>query len=100
MEAIQCGTPVLASRVPGNVGMLGPQYGGFFPHDDGQALAGFLHRCRIDQADPDGLLARLAGQCALRASLFAPETERAALHQLIEELLAIPAATTREEPAS
>ncbi len=100
MEAIQCGTPVLASRVPGNVGMLGAQYTGFFTHDDGQALADLLHHCRLEQNQPDGLLARLAGQCALRAPLFAPEAERAALHQLIEELLANSAAPTREETAS
>lgn len=100
MEAVQSGTPVLTSRVPGNVGMLGPQYSGFFPHDDAQALADLLHRCRIDQADPQGLLAHLAGQCALRAPLFAPAAERAALQQLMEELLATPAEPTHEKAAS
>jgi putative glycosyltransferase (TIGR04348 family) len=86
MEAIRCGTPVLASRVPGNVGMLGADYEGFFPHDDGQALAHLLLRCRQEQDDPAGLSARLAAQCALRAPLFEPEAERAALLQLVGTL--------------
>jgi putative glycosyltransferase (TIGR04348 family) len=88
MEAVRCGTPVLASRVGGNVGMLGADYEGYFPHDDAQSLARLLARCRDEQADPDGLPARLARQCALRAPLFDPETERAALLQLIDELTA------------
>lgn len=88
MEAIRCGTPVLASRVPGNVGMLGPDYEGYFPHDDPQALADLILRCRREQADPEGLPARLAAQCALRAPLFEPEAERAALLRLIGDLTA------------
>ncbi len=88
MEAIRCGTPVLASRVPGNVGMLGPDYEGYFPHDDPLALADLILRCRREQADPQGLPARLAAQCALRAPLFEPEAERAALLRLLGELTA------------
>lgn len=88
MEAIRCGTPVLASRVPGNVGMLGADYEGYFPHDDGQALAHLVLRCRQEQDDPVGLLARLAAQCAVRKPLFEPEAERTALLHLIDELTA------------
>ncbi len=90
MEAIRSGTPVLASRVGGNVGMLGADYEGYFPHDDGAALARLLARCRDEQADPDGLPARLARQCALRAPLFEPEAERAALMRLMGELTQAP----------
>lgn len=86
MEAIRSGTPVLASRVPGNVGLLGADYAGYFPHDNAQALADLLLRARQEQAAPEGLLARLAGQCALRAPLFEPEAERAALLRLMAEL--------------
>ena len=32
MEAVRSGTPVLASRVAGNVGMLGADYEGYFEH--------------------------------------------------------------------
>ncbi len=86
LEAVRAGTPVLASRVGGNVGMLGSDYAGYFPHDDAARLAALLRECRDTQAAPDGLLARLRGQCALRAPLFDPETERAALLQLLQEL--------------
>ena len=34
VEAVTSGTPVLASRVPGNVGMLGREYRGYFPLGD------------------------------------------------------------------
>ena len=39
MEAVQSGTPVLASRIDGNIGMLGEPYGGYFDHGDDAALA-------------------------------------------------------------
>ena len=93
MEAVRCGTPVLASRVPGNVGMLGAGYGGYFPHGDAAALATLLADCRASQKAENpraGLLARLGGECALRAPLFDPATERAALLQLLQELESAP----------
>lgn len=89
MEAVRCGTPVLASRVPGNVGMLGADYAGYFPPGDPAALARLLAACREGQAAQDpaaGLLARLAAQCELRAPLFDASTERAALETLLQEL--------------
>jgi len=87
MEAALSGTPVLASRVPGNVGMLGEGYAGYFPPGDAQALADGLRRCRADIGAPDGVLARLQAQCAQRAALFEPAAERAALRAVIDELL-------------
>lgn len=93
LEAVRCGTPVLASRVPGNVGMLGPDYGGYFPVGDAAALAALLAACRAGQQAPnpqDGLLARLAAQCSLRAPLFDTGAERAALLSLLQELEASP----------
>lgn len=87
MEAVRCGTPVLASRVPGNVGMLGIGYEGYFPAGDGRALAELLLACRATQQDPaQGLLARLGAQCALRAPLFDAAAERTALLSLLDEL--------------
>ena len=92
MEAVRSGTPVLASSIPGNVGMLGADYAGYFPHGDAAALAALLLKCRQGQqaaADtpPPALMARLGAQCALRAPLFAPEAERSALLRLIAELM-------------
>lgn len=91
MEAVRSGTPVLASRIPGNVGMLGPDYEGYFEHGDAPALAALLERCREDQTRPANapappLLERLRAQCSLRAPLFSPEVERGALLQLLQEL--------------
>ena len=41
-EALRIGVPVLASRIPGNVGLLGERYGGYFPVGDARALARLL----------------------------------------------------------
>ena len=93
LEAVRCGTPVLASRVPGNVGMLGGDYAGYFPHGDAQALAGLLLQFRLAQQGQDPSPAwpgRLAAQCALRAPLFDADTERAALKSLLQELETAP----------
>ncbi|APR05553.1 putative glycosyltransferase, TIGR04348 family [Thauera chlorobenzoica] len=88
MEAVASGTPVLASRIDGNVGMLGADYAGYFPWGDAEALATLLLRCRESVAgEGGGLMAQLAAQCRQRAPLFAPERERAALHRLLGALL-------------
>lgn len=83
MEAVAGGTPVLASRIDGNVGMLGDDYAGYFPCGDAAALAALLLRCRDDA----GFLPGLMAQCRLRAPLFDPAAERAALRRLAEDLL-------------
>lgn len=93
MEAVRCGTPVLASRVPGNVGMLGPDYGGYFDAGDAAVLARLLRTCRDTLAaenPADRLLASLGAQCALRAPLFDANHERRALLNLLEELESAP----------
>jgi putative glycosyltransferase (TIGR04348 family) len=89
LEAVCQGTPVLASRVPGNVGMLGRDYEGYFPAGDAEVLAALLVSCRLAQRqeNPSGTLpARLAAQCALRAPLFDADAERTALLNLLQEL--------------
>ncbi len=86
MEAVRCGTPVLASRIAGNVGMLGDDYAGYFDWDDARRLAALLRQCRDDAA----FLAHLQGQCAIRAPLFSPQVERQALHALVDGLLPSP----------
>lgn len=79
MEAVCSGTPVLASRIAGNVGMLGADYGGYFEPGDSEALADLLKRCR----DHPAMLDRLAAQCASRAPLFEPAREQATLLTLL-----------------
>lgn len=91
-EAVTSGTPVLASRVAGNVGMLGEDYAGYFPQGDAMALVDLLRRCAA-QADgagagtPSAYLRQLTAQCARRAALFAPACEQRSLHQLIQDIL-------------
>ena len=87
LEAVCNGTPVLASRIPGNVGMLGADYGGYFALDDATALAHLLLRCRDERAETDGLYALLQRQCAARAPLFAPQAEAEAVRALVRDLL-------------
>jgi glycosyltransferase involved in cell wall biosynthesis len=56
MEAVASGTPVLASAIDGNIGMLGADYRGYFPWHDAAQLA----RCCGPAAthhQRDGLLA-------------------------------------------
>lgn len=83
MEAVCRGTPVLASRIDGNVGMLGADYGGYFAPGDDAALAALLERARDDPA----MLPALQAQCDRRAPLFAPERERATLRRIIHQAL-------------
>jgi putative glycosyltransferase (TIGR04348 family) len=82
MEAVCSGTPVIASAIPGNVGMLGEDYCGYFPVGDAAALALLLERCK----DEPQFIDALRSQCALRAPLFAPQAELTALLQVIQSL--------------
>jgi putative glycosyltransferase (TIGR04348 family) len=80
LEAVQSGTPVLATRISGNIGMLGTGYAGYFAPGDEAGLAALVRRCA---AEPD-FYGLLQSQCAERAPLFAPPTEK----RLVINLLA------------
>jgi putative glycosyltransferase (TIGR04348 family) len=84
MEAMCSGTPVLASRIDGNVGLMGEDYAGYFEPGDAHALAQALLALRTNAR----ALAQLQAQCAVRAPLFAPPAERAALHRWVQALSA------------
>lgn len=86
MEAALSGTPVLASRVSGNVGMLGADYAGYFEAGNVNPLVDLLRQCRRTQTQSDGLLAQLTQMCTARAPLFQPEREQASLCALITSL--------------
>jgi glycosyltransferase involved in cell wall biosynthesis len=79
VEAVLSGTPVLASRMSGNIGMLGARYPGYFEVGDAKGLARELARLC---AAPSALRA-LAMACRERRALFSPATERAAVRKLI-----------------
>ena len=83
IEAIVSGTPVLASRIDGNLGLLGADYAGVFEPGDAQALAKLIERVR----DQPTMLRTLQHQCALRAPLFEPARERTTLLRIVDELL-------------
>lgn len=85
MEALASGTPALASRIDGNVGMLGRDYAGYFEWNDAAHLAALLSACRASQSDSSGLLATLRCQASARAVLFTPERERRAVLELVSE---------------
>jgi putative glycosyltransferase (TIGR04348 family) len=79
-EAARIGTPVLASRVPGNVGMLGADYPGYYRLFDDEGLARLIRKSR------DGnFRSRLKAGTATRRKLFAPARERAALLSVLRE---------------
>jgi len=83
IEAVTSGVPVLASDIGGNRGMLGEDYAGLFPLGDAAALARLIDRVAIDVRFRE----RLLRQCAARRPLFAPARERAALLDLVDNLL-------------
>ena len=92
MEAVCSGTPVLASRIDGNVGMLGAGYPGYFELGDAAGLAELLITIRAQQTGNAGLanhsfIKHLQTHCANRASLFSPAAEQATLVKLVRELL-------------
>ena len=86
VEAITAGTCVVASRVSGNVGMLGRSYPGYFEAGDAQGLARLLRSL----AERPSRLAALKRACAARRSLFTPAREKRALRLLVQGLLRRP----------
>lgn len=100
IEALRSGTPVLASRIDGNLGLLGSDHEGLFEPGDDAGLAALLTQVRDDA---DGL-AQLERQALQLAPRFAPEAERAALQTLVSDLLTAspnaPAASARATRAT
>lgn len=85
VEAARIGTPVIASRVAGNVGMLGRAYPGYYPLRDHAALARQIGRCIAER----GFYQRLAAALGKRRPLFAPAEEQRALLGAVREALAL-----------
>ncbi|MGI9026240.1 MAG: selenoneine biosynthesis selenosugar synthase SenB [Burkholderiaceae bacterium] len=83
IEAIRSHVPVLASRIDGNVGLLGRDYGGYFPQGDAVALAALMQRFAADPA----FASTLAAQCAAREPRFAPDVERREVRRLLADML-------------
>jgi putative glycosyltransferase (TIGR04348 family) len=84
VEAITAGTPVIASRISGNIGMLGRGYPGYFEPRDASGLA---HRLVQALQQPE-FLRSLRAACARRAALFRPASEARAVRKLAAALTA------------
>jgi putative glycosyltransferase (TIGR04348 family) len=83
VEAVTGGTPVIASRISGNVGMLGADYPGYFEARDESGLAARL----VQACDDPRYLRALEAAAAARKALFAPGAEARAVRRLAEILL-------------
>jgi putative glycosyltransferase (TIGR04348 family) len=81
-EAIVCGVPVICSRIPGNTGMLGSGYHGYYPLRDTECLCALLNRA---ETDPDFLqdLRRVVNDLRVR---FTPEREMESWRNLLEDM--------------
>ena len=83
-EALRIGVPVLASRIPGNVGLLGAGYRGYFPVEDQRALARLVTRAAVDRA----FYGTLKSQIAKLRPMVAPRAEARALLAVIRDAIA------------
>lgn len=82
IEALRSGTPVIASRIDGNLGLLGDDWPATFEVGDDAALATLIEHAR----DEPAMLIDLKRRAAERAPLFAPEAEREALMRIVRGL--------------
>jgi len=80
-EAAAAGVPVIASRVSGNVGMLGRGYPGYYRLADERSLARQIRRAVLDPV----YSAHLERLIAARRPLFRPAAEREGLRRLLAE---------------
>ncbi len=74
-EALRIGVPVLASRISGNVGLLGGGYPGYFPLEKERALARLITRAACDAA----FYRLLRRKIRERKSIVSPQAEARAL---------------------
>lgn len=81
-EAVAAGTPVLASRIPALLAILGPDYPGLFPFGDTRALARLLRRVEEDAR----FLAELRRRVIAVRPALSPAREKAALRGVLAGL--------------
>ena len=80
-EALAMRVPIVASRIPGSVGLLGEEYPGYFPVRGTAGLAHLLH-----QAETDGTFYEvLAAQGGRLVPLMQPEHEQQTWAHLLQE---------------
>ncbi len=81
-EALAASVPVIASRIPGSIGLLGADYPGYFPVEDTAALRALLLRAESDAA----FHAELKQWCEGLKPLADPARERESWRALLAEL--------------
>lgn len=81
-EAIVAGIPILASRIPGSVGILGEDYPGYFEAGATAELARLMSRAETDPA----FIGKLKQACNQLVPLFDPAREEAAWMKLLGEV--------------
>lgn len=81
-EALVSGVPVLATRVPGNVGLLGEDHPGLFEAGDAEGLAALLVRLESEPA----FLEALASASRALGQRHLPQRECEAWRGLLEEI--------------
>lgn len=81
-EALMARVPVLASKISGNIGMLGRDYRGYYPLSDAHALAKLLDKI---ETRPE-FLAALRAQCMERRKLISAAQEKRGLRALLAGL--------------
>lgn len=81
-EALGQGAPLLATRVPGNTGLLGDDHPGLFAPGDAEDLARLMERVEVDAAFHEALMRRSAEL----GHLTSPEREARAWRELLGEL--------------
>ena len=81
-EALACSVPIVSSRIPGSVGILGAEYQGYFPVGDTEALASLLERAAGDARFYD----KLRQACLGLRMLVDPLQERRSWRDLLRSL--------------
>jgi putative glycosyltransferase (TIGR04348 family) len=81
-EALANNVPVAASRISGNIGMLGKDYAGYYAPENERALARVLVRAENDR----DFYQKLVSQCRARKPLVTHASERGALQRAIAEI--------------
>ena len=81
-ESLACSVPVVASRIPGLIGTLGPDYPGYFTAGDTPGLTAVLARA---ESDPQ-FYQEINRICRRLGSLVRPEGELAAWRKLLKEV--------------
>jgi putative glycosyltransferase (TIGR04348 family) len=83
IEALRSGTPVIASRIDGNLGLLGDDWPATFEVGDDAALARLIECAR----DEPAMLEDLRRRALAHSPRFDPAAERAALLAIVGRLL-------------